>query len=53
MGLLNKSYAGAVFVVYEDLYVIQRYDGADDRSIVASHTDINDDYLLHDHVIRR
>lgn len=40
---LNKSYAGAVFVVYEDLYVIQRYDGADDRSIVASHTDINDE----------
>lgn len=40
---LNKSYNGAVFVVYEDLYVIQRYDGADDRSIVASHTDINDE----------
>lgn len=40
---LNESYAGAVFVVYEDLYVIQRYDGADDRSIVASHTDINDE----------
>ncbi len=40
---LNKSYKGAVFVVYEDLYVIQRYDGADDRSIVASHTDINDE----------
>lgn len=40
---LNKSYDGAVFVVYEDLYVIQRYDGADDRSIVASHTDINDE----------
>ena len=39
----NKSYEGAVFVVYEDLYVIQRYDGADDRSIVASHTDINDE----------
>ena len=40
---LNKSYDGAVFVVYEDLYVIQRYNGADDRSIVASHTDINDE----------
>lgn len=40
---LNKSYDGAVFVVYEDLYVIQRYDGADGRSIVASHTDINDE----------
>lgn len=40
---LNKSYAGAVFVVYEDLYVIQRYDGTDHRCIVASHTDINDE----------
>lgn len=35
-----KLYEGTVFVVYEELYVIQRYD--DDESIVASHTDIND-----------
>lgn len=38
-----KTYQGAVFVVYEDLYVIQRYDGADDESIVASHEDIFDE----------
>ena len=37
-----KIYEGAVFVVFEELYVIQRYDGADDESIVASHTDIGD-----------
>ncbi|MCM1233301.1 MAG: VaFE repeat-containing surface-anchored protein [Ruminococcus flavefaciens] len=31
---------GAVFVVYQELYVIQRYEGDDDRSLVATHTDI-------------
>lgn len=38
----TKDYNGMVFVVYEELYVIQRYDGDDARSIVASHTDIAD-----------
>ncbi|MCM1219380.1 MAG: VaFE repeat-containing surface-anchored protein [Lachnospiraceae bacterium] len=38
----TEDYNGMVFVVYEELYVIQRYDGDDDRSIVASHTDIAD-----------
>ena len=37
-----KIYKGAVFVVYEELYAIQRYDGDDAESIVASHTDIDD-----------
>lgn len=38
----TEDYNGMVFVVYEELYVIQRYDGDDARSIVASHTDIAD-----------
>lgn len=38
----TEDYNGMVFVVYEELYVIQRYNGGDTRSIVASHTDIAD-----------
>lgn len=38
-----KIYKGAVFVVFEELYVIQRYEGDDAESIVAAHTDITDD----------
>lgn len=40
---LKNTYKGAVFVVYEELYVIQKYDGDDDESICASHTDLNDE----------
>lgn len=38
----TEDYNGMTFVVYGELYVIQRYDGDDARSIVASHTDIAD-----------
>lgn len=38
-----KTYKGAVFVVYEEMYVVQRYDGDDARSIVAEHTNIDDE----------
>lgn len=38
----TADYNGMVFVVYEELYVIDRYDDADHRCIVATHTDIAD-----------
>ena len=38
-----KIYNGAVFVVFEEMYVIQKYEGDDAESIVAAHTDISDE----------
>lgn len=38
-----KIYNGAVFVVFEEMYVIQKYEGDDAESIVAAHTDIGDE----------
>jgi len=38
----TEDYNGMVFVVYEELYVVDRYDDADHRCLVATHTDIAD-----------